>query len=100
MLIVHEGSFKTSQVSYVPHPVNGDEAVRDDVGEERGDEDGDPLVGDVVAVRLGGLGRKMFVSIKFCLTKLYCCNASFNEKQMCLHTTMRFNLGKGMGGAA
>ena len=57
MFIVPEKSLKTSQVKSVNYPVNGDEAVRDDVGEERGDEDGDPLVGDVVAVRLGGLGR-------------------------------------------
>ena len=58
MLIVPEKNLKTSQVQSVNYPVNGDETVRDDVGEERGYEDGDPLVGDVVAVRLGGLGRK------------------------------------------
>ena len=54
---------KLGQVKTVPYPVDGDEAVGDDVGEERGDEDGDPLVGHVVPVRLGGLGREMLGSI-------------------------------------
>ena len=48
---------KLRQVTSINYPVDGDEAVGDDVGEERGDEDGDPLVGHVVPVRLGGLGR-------------------------------------------
>ena len=44
-----------SKLDVTSYPVDGDEAVCDDVSEEGGDEDGDPLVGDMVAVRFGSL---------------------------------------------